>query len=244
MSRYIENRKAMNALLSTALVTMMVFVAISIVINFSNPLIAKGSALQSIKDGESVMSYLDNYVQETAKDGAGAGRSFSFSTSAKDYTVLASEDSIRLKYDAPFEVLEYFSRQKNGNKMTIAGSDVACNQSGSQLLMENTHLLVALQKVGSPSSPTSIDTANNIANITQKDLGKAFTPSNSSVIIDDDSTTRAGTGYSEIMNSGTKLPLCVAHFYVNSTNVAHYDVYYILYAGADFLEVRVDNIKY
>jgi len=244
MLGYKKNRKAMNALLSTALVTMMVFVAISIVINFSNPLIAKGSSLQSIKDGENVMSYLDNYVQEVAKDGKGASRSFGFSTTAKDYTVLAGEDSIRLKYDAPFEVLEYFSRQKNGNKMTIAGSDVTCNQSGSQLLMENTHLLVAFQKVGSSSSPATIDTANNIANITQKDLGKTFTPSNSSVILDNDPTTRTGTGYSEIMNSGKSLPMCVAHFYVNSTNVAHYDVYYILYAGADFLEVRVDNIKY
>jgi hypothetical protein len=60
-------------------------------------------------------------------------------------------------------------------------------------------------------------------------------------VIDDNLLTTSGNGYSEISSSGQALPSCQVHFFMNST--VDYDIYYKLYAGADFFVVEVRNIR-
>ena len=125
--------------------------------------------------------------------------------------------------------------------MYISGNDVDCYENGN-ITMENSYLKAVFQRVDQSSPLSSINTANNILALEEKTYNTYIYPENTSILIDDDPSTAYGTGYSELSGSGKGLPVCQVHFYVNSSATS-YDVYYILYAGADFLVIDVRNVN-
>ena len=88
---------------------------------------------------------------------------------------------------------------------------------------------------------TAIVTDRLLLQLTEKTNNITTYVGNSSIVINEDPATSVGVGYSEISRSGTNLPLCQVHAFVNMTT--DYDVYYKLYAGADFLVIEVRNIS-
>jgi hypothetical protein len=103
-------------------------------------------------------------------------------------------------------------------------------------VMENSYLRAEFQKVNKSSN---IDTGKNILRLTEKQTGRSIDIVNSSIVIDGNIATSGGVGYSEILESGRNLPVCVVHVFVDSS--VDYDVFYKLYSGADFLttEIRI-----
>jgi len=65
---------------------------------------------------------------------------------------------------------------------------------------------------------------------------------NSSIVIDGNQSSSTGNGYSELLRSGTSLPECTVHFFINSTS-SDYDIFYTLYSGADFFVVDIRNVR-
>jgi len=118
--------------------------------------------------------------------------------------------------------------------MHIYGSDVFCDDTGN-ITMENSAVKIIFRK-----SVNSVDTSQIIINMTEKRSGDVISFTNSSVIIDSNESSVSGSGYTELLESGSNMPLCVLHAKINST--LSYDVFYTLYAGADFIEIRVENI--
>ena len=227
----------MNPTVSTIIITALVIVAIGIVLNIGNPIISKSQTSAQIQEAEEIMKHLDNYIKEIASEGNGSSRIFSFTASGGSFVADAREDSIQFKINGP-RTMEYLSRKKRGDLYTISGNDVDCSATANNLIMSNSRLNITFQKKGSSSGWVAINTSQNILNITQRDLGITVNFTNTSIMINDDSTTSNGTGYSEILRTGDNRPFCIAHFHINSS--VEYDIYYTLFAGADFLvqEVR------
>ncbi|MCD6092812.1 MAG: hypothetical protein J7J38_02205, partial [Candidatus Aenigmarchaeota archaeon] len=227
----------MNPTVSTIIITALVIVAIGIVLNIGNPIISKSQTSAQIQEAEEIMKHLDNYIKEIASEGNGSSRIFSFTASGGSFVADAREDSIQFKINGP-RTMEYLSRKKRGDLYTISGNDVDCSATANNLIMSNSRLNITFQKKGSSSGWVAINTGQNILNITQRDLGITVNFTNTSIMINDDSTTSNGTGYSEILRTGDNRPFCIAHFHINSS--VEYDIYYTLFAGADFLvqEVR------
>jgi len=227
----------MNPTVSTIIITALVIVAIGIVLNIGNPIISKSQTSAQIQEAEEIMKHLDNYIKEIASEGNGSSRIFSFTASGGSFMADAREDSIQFKINGP-RTMEYLSRKKHGDLYTISGNDVDCSTTANNLIMSNSRLNITFQRKGSSSNWVAINTSQNILNITQRDLGITVNFTNTSVMINGDSTTSNGTGYSEILRTGDNRPFCIAHFHINSS--VEYDIYYTLFAGADFLvqEVR------
>ena len=227
----------MNPTVSTIIITALVIVAIGIVLNIGNPIISKSQTSAQIREAEEIMKHLDNYIKEIASEGNGSSRIFSFTASGGSFMADAREDSIQFKINGP-RTMEYLSRKKHGDLYTISGNDVDCSTTSNSLIMSNSRLNITFQRKGSSSNWVAINTSQNILNITQRDLGITVNFTNTSVMINGDSTTSNGTGYSEILRTGDNMPFCIAHFHINSS--IEYDIYYTLFAGADFLvqEVR------
>ena len=236
----------MNPIFSTVLLLAIVIVAWSVVLSIGTPTIESTVTSTDIIETEQTLSYIDNYVREVVKEGSGATRIFKFSVGNNEYETIPGEEVVQFTKTAPSALFEYFSRIFIKNIMRIAGADVDCygadvDGDGSiDLVMENTFLKVGFQKVNKTTPLSSINTTTNIIYMKEKTYNNIVIPVNTSIVIDDDTSTSYGTGYSELLREKKNVPRCVIHFFVNST--VDYDVYYTLYAGADFLVIDIRNI--
>jgi len=239
-----------NPLVQNAILVFIVLFAIVLILTIGKPIIDRTQYTESFKQVELTFQKLDNYITEVASEPKGSRRKLSvsipFTQEGDEIRAIPGEDIIQYEFSAPLDILEYLSRRSKKNLLYIAGSDVTCNETASKIFMENTHLKMELKKVAYNSPLNSINTSEAILNITQKDQDVTIEPADSSIILDNDTATGWGDGYSEILKNVTNAPLCIAHFYVepSSSIVDSYDVYYILYAGADFVEVSVRNVKW
>ena len=227
----------MNPMFSILMVTALVVVSITLVLTVGGPIIEKSQITSQIQDAEIIIKHIDNHIKHVVNEGNGSSRIFSFSTKGGYFDVIPEQDVLQYRIEGP-NVFEYLSRKKVNDIYYISGNDVDCYESGNTLVMENTHLNITFNKTGSSGTWQSIDTTSSIISMTQKDSGITIQLSNTSLEINDNPVTASGNGYSEILKTGSGLPLCIVHFFVNSTN--DYDIYYTLFSGADFLvqEVR------
>jgi hypothetical protein len=230
----------MNPLFSVMIIVLVVFVAIAMILSFSNPAVQQAQKTTEIKEAEDAMKLLDSFITETSREGAGSVRiaRLDFSGSIQG---IAEEDAFQKEETAMEQVIEPFSRVLSGNLITISGNDVSCS-TGNNLVMENSFLRAEFQNIPRASPHSSITTSSNIIRLKEKTLNTEINLTNSSIVIDGNVTSHAGTGYSEILSAGENLPVCIVHFFVNSTP-AVYDAYYSLYAGADFLVLEVRNVR-
>lgn len=237
----IKKQKGLNSIISFVIVVLIATVATSLVLTASRDTIDTATGTTEIKDAEGVLRMLDNAILEVVSEGNGSSRLVEIST-VGSFRVLPDEDAIEYEtQDATG--FEYLSRVFQRNIAYVAGNDVSCESKDADgdgdddLVLENTFIRAVFNAVNKTANGTQINTTNNIISITEKKDSDTVIFSDSSVFIDGSSSV--GTGYSEIQKADTQMPVCTAHFFVNST--VDYDVFYRLYAGADFItaEVRV-----
>lgn len=236
-----------GTILSLVLVFAISLFAIMLVLNFGKPLIDTAKSSSEINDAEVTMKFMDNYLREVAREGNGSARKYSF-TAPKRFEALKEEDAVVFGGETFASLFDFNMRTRKENLLYIAGSDVTCKEADgnsdgvTDLIIENTFVRFAFNKTARATPYSGIDTNYAMLNMTEKTNGVSIIPVNSSIHIDDNSSSSYGIGYSELSRSGSALPFCTVHFFVNATAVS-YDVYYRLYAGADFLSVSVRNIR-
>lgn len=233
----------MDPLVSIILMTLFILVGIGLVITISNPVIEKAKSASSIQEAEVIMKQLYNHVISVENEGNGSSRKMSLDSRGGEYQISKEENSILYEISGP-SVFEYLSRKYNDGFFSISGNDVDCYESGDDIVIENSRISAIFQKVGNYFFWDTLDTATNIKNITQNDLGIGVSFSDSSILIDDNPSSSYGNGYSEILKDGTGLPVCIAHFMVNASSGDVYDVYYMLFAGADFIVQEIGGLPY
>ncbi|MBI5347020.1 MAG: hypothetical protein HZB66_00220 [Candidatus Aenigmarchaeota archaeon] len=228
----------MDSLISTVVVILIAVTSFSIVLTAGVPLIEK--SLDSIKfsEAEKIFSYIDNCINEVANEGPGASRILKFRTDAKNFRVSSQDNSIEVEMGTAAKLMDYYSRSIHGNIIQVSGNDMSCTNTTSAIAMGNSYISVILRHTPQASPMAVIDTSGIIANITEKRSGRSIAFADSSIAIDENEETSSGVGYTELVSQGRSL--CRAHAFVNST--VKYDVYYTLYAGADFLDIEIRNV--
>lgn len=236
-----------STILSLVMVFAIALAAILIALNFGQPIIDLAQTSSEIRDAEITMRFMDNYMREVAQEGNGSIRKYPF-TAPKRFEVLKDEDAIVFVGEGSPSLVDFNTRSKKENLLYIAGSDVNCREADgnsdgiTDLILDNTYVRFVFNKTARTDPFSNIDTNYAMLNMTQKSTGTSIIPVNSSIFIDDNSSSSYGNGYSELLRTGNNLPFCTVHFFVNSTP-AKYDVYYRLYSAADFLSVQIRNIR-
>ena len=183
-------------------------------------------------------------MREVAADGAGSARIISF-VAPRGFESVDEEDAVQFYVEV--SGLDYLSRTLNGDIIYIGGNDVNCERKDgdkdgdNDLVLENSFLKAVFNATEKAAPLQQLNTANNIVSVTEKTGNTTVRFANTSFVLGGDASTSAGTGYSEIRRQDSSAPLCDVHFFVNST--VDYDIFYRLYAGADFLSVEVRNIR-
>jgi hypothetical protein len=227
----------MSNLISAALVFLISLVAIALVLEVGMPIVNLARETSEIHDADSDLHFIDTYVRAVAREGKDSVRIFRF-TSPKQFESIPGEDAIQYSMETQTNFFDYLSRSFSGSFAYIAGSNVDCtekdmdNDGVADLVMENDKIIAVFRKING-----NIDTSDIIMKVTRKFDGSTAYVGNSSVVIDNNPFTSFGTGYTEISSNGLQKPVCRVHAVVRST--VDYDVYYTLYAGADFFVAEV-----
>ena len=219
---------------------LIIVVGITMVLGIGNPLINAALDTTKVNEAESAMKFLEHYTNEVASEGIGAAREAELVLPG-EFEVIPEEDSIEYEIITPARVIDHFTRKVEGNLIYISGSDVDCDDT-INLTMSNSFINITLNKITKTTPHSTINTQDNIISVIEKTHNTTAGLSNSSIIINDNLTSSYGTGYSEISRTGKQLPVCQAHFFIISS-YANYDVYYILYAGADFVVIDIRNVE-
>ncbi len=241
-----HNKGHIMSMFTYVLLFALVIFTISVVLIESKPIIESATTSVDIKNAENIMRMLDDAVREVTSEGANSSRILTFSA-PKRFESISGESSIEFETSVDSKSgADYFSRQVRNNLVYISGNDVYCSEKDANsdgvkdLVVENSFLSAAFKKVAKATPLSALDTSSNIIQLVEKTGNTTVTFVNTSIAIDNDANTSVGTGFSEILKIGSSLPSCTVHFYVNST--VRYDVYYKLYAGADFIVAEVRNI--
>ncbi len=225
----------MNYIVALVIVILIGVISISLVLNIGVPVLQVSQDANRFQEYEKNMRFLNNLIQDIAQEGVGASRVYRFDVENEDIEIMSDSNSIQLKFVSDANIQEYLSRKISGNLFLISGNDVSC-KTDSNISMENGFLKIELQKVSG-----IVNTSRNILSMTEKLSNKNMQINDSSIIINDDPSTSAGTGFSKLLRTGNGLPLCTTQFYVNSS--VQYDIFYTLFSGADFVVVEIKNVR-
>ncbi|MBI4174190.1 MAG: hypothetical protein HY517_00970 [Candidatus Aenigmarchaeota archaeon] len=234
--------KGVSTVLSVILLFVIVVIAVGMVLSIAQPVADSAVKQTEIKNAEDDLHFIDNYITTVAREGKDSARIYKFS-SPKSFESIPGEDAIEFTTDADINVIDYLSRKMSGNFVYVSGDNVNCQEKDGDgdgtidLVAENDKIRAVFRQV---ALDTAIVTDRLLLQITEKTRNITTYVGNSSIVINDDPSTSVGVGFSRLSRDGVNLPLCQVHAFVNST--VDYDVYYKLYAGADFLVVEVRNI--
>ena len=211
----------MNITVSWALVVLLIFLALSIVVISSFPLI-KGMKSQKafekmkniIREIKFVLSEIGN--NETRKIHIELPKALEIDAKG-DYIYARSDVTLLPK--------------KIDGIYYVPGSNAKCYETNKNVVLENRFLKVVFQK---PSN--FINTSSLLKYIQDKNTKNIIRFDESSVVIDEINETMYGYGSYEL-TVGNALPLCVFKVYVNAT--IPYVIYYRLFSGMDFLLIEV-----
>lgn len=232
----------MNTMLSLALLLIFVVLAMVLVLSIGRPAIDAAIKITDMKSAEDDLHFIDDYIRTVAREGKDSTRIFDFS-SPKAFESIPREDAIQFAAEGKTPIVEYFSRMISGNFVYIGGNNVQCQEKDGDgdgtvdLVAENDKIRAIFRRV---TATSALNTSSILTRLTDKTNNVNISIGNSSIVINEDYSTSSGVGYTEIGRSGLNLPVCYVHLFVNST--LDYDVYYKLYAGADFLVIEVRNI--
>jgi Tfp pilus assembly major pilin PilA len=226
----------MDQMLAYIIIILFAIVGIVSVLNLGLPAVQSTQDMVQYSEAQRDMKIINNYITEVAAEGPGSSRLLKYDSKSQ-MDVIKDEEAVQFMMPSGAEIVSHLSRKISNNIIYISGNDVSCD-SGGNLSMENSYLRVEFQKISG-----TINTQNNILLINEKTNGNIIYPINTSVLIDGNPATAYGTGYSELANEGSNLPVCYASFYVNSSAGIKYNIVYKLYAGADFLVAEVHNIR-
>ena len=232
----------MDSIISVIVLLVIAVASIGIALSIGRPLIDSTVKTSDIKNAEDDLHVINDYVRSAAREGKDSVRIFKF-TSPKDFKSIPGEDAVQFSTQSPVQFVDYLTRTISGDLIYISGNDANCQQKDGDddgtvdLVAENNIIKAVFRKVASGTLKTN----SLITRITDKTNNVTAFIGNSSIVINEDPSTSTGTGYTEISNSGQNLPLCQIHVFVNTTTL-DYDIYYKLYAGADFISMEVRNI--
>lgn len=231
-----------NTMLSVAILLILIVMTIFLVLSIGNPIVDAAVKATEFKSAEDDLHFIDDYIRSAAREGKDATRVFSF-TSPKAFESIPREDAIQYSAEGVSSVVEYFSRIFSGNFVYIGGNNVQCQERDADgdgttdLVAENEKIRAVFRRI---TATSALNTSSVLTRLMDKTNNVNISIGNSSIVINEDYSTSSGVGYTEIGRSGLNLPVCQVHLFVNST--LDYDVYYKLYAGADFLVIEVRNI--
>ena len=250
IKKLLRSRKGVDPFISYAIIILVAFTAIGIIIFIGVPAIERSREAANLNEAMLNMRLLDNAIREVASEGLGALRSVLLRMSAGELKVNSDSNTISYTLDIKTGIISPGAIIEDGNLiLTASGSTAKALEKDfdgdgtTDFVLENEIIRVVVLKNGSSTSNVTINTSKLIKMVNYKDTNVNVTFDDTKIILDSESETSVGTGYTELQASGENLERAVAIAHVYSDEV-NYDVVISLPRRADFVELKIQNAYY
>lgn len=235
-----HNRNKKGAIWVSAVIYVLIgVVVLTIVIEAGVPLIKKLQERSDVNRARNTFTAIDQQIQEVAKEGQGSQRVVPLEVS--EGTVRVEDNKLRWKIETTSKIIEPKTRIELGNLVIASDVDVSAAEHASSFIIQNSKILVNFTKFGSQSNQTTVNTSAMINYVTFKDTGSSTTGT-FTFFINQNGSSANGTGYSELLQTGTGLASATLKTHVNST-IYDYDLLLSLDSKADFIRATIENFK-
>ncbi len=245
MMKLKHKKKSKGDLIAGALSVAIIIASTIIVVNTITPIIQQGQTLQSFNDAKQVLTTIDSAVNEIMLEAPGSKRSLSFNMPKGRLIVAGAEDRIKLRIEN-IDLLEAGVTVEESNILITGGARIDSYErdiggdSDTDLVLENAAVLFSVEKRGSSSSWTSVNTTTIISRIQNVRTGVNITPT-SGIFINDLDNSSYGTGYTELAAPTTADSRAIRVF-VNASSGMQYEAIFTLQAAKDFVDLQVKRI--
>jgi hypothetical protein len=223
-------------MISWVIVIAIIVAGTALAITSTQPALKQIETSIQITNAEQAMNRLYDAITSVRSEGIGSSRVIAIP--GGDWKSLPASDQIELRIAT--DTMEPGTRKIADKISWIAGPEANCYEGSwkgkAAFVLENSFVKVYLSKVNG-----TLNTTQNIMAMTSKTTNKTIEPTDSSVIIDSNTDSSTGTGFSE-MRIGNNQASCRTHFFIDSVPF-DYDIFYTLYSAADFLVAEVRNIN-
>lgn len=235
-------RKAVSPLLAGALYVGIVSVAILIVVQTGSPAITKMQDIAAVDQAKDSFAVLDKVIQDVASEGRGSTRVVPVQIKKGDVIIDSSNDWIEYGLDTNAEMISPRTRRSVGNLIFGANTNVLVTDNGTDIVIENEHLIAIFNKTGNSTDFAPVNISTAVKSIYVKDTNMTF-DGVIRVRIDNLASNEVGNGYVYAEETGARLARGRIIVHVNNTD-ADYNVYFTLESGRDHLnEISVRNFN-
>lgn len=240
--RIFRNKKG-DIWVSAIMYILIISLAIVMIIKVGMPIIDKMKDKSSFDKAKETMLVIDKTINEVANEGEGSQRIIP--VEVRDGKIILNPDEIGWELQTKTQVLDERSNIRYGNLMISSNANVKTIETNQSYIMqtsiEGDIFNVSIRKIGSKDSYSNITTSDLIESIYYdgEKLNGTF-----NFLVNSDSDSGIGTGYTELIPSGNNTGLgrakVIAH--IESTPYT-YDLEFTLESFADYLTVELKNVR-
>jgi len=213
------------------------------------PAVQQLQATAAVDKMKTTLSDLDKVIREVATEGTGSKRTVYLSSEPGELVINGSSNTITWELETDAPIISPRTSQTFGNLVVgsnletsvTEGTYTRISPSVPAFIVENSRLIVYINRIGSSSSHASMATNNLVLAIYNKDLSTWIeNPGFMDITIDDETNSRQGTGYTEADEAGENLPFGKIKAFMDTTYI-DYNIYFILESEADFITIEAEE---
>lgn len=224
--------------ISAVLYILIAVAVLVIVLEAGIPVIKGLREKATFSRAKETMISLDQQIRDVASEGLGSQRVVPLDII--DGKMSVEDNKLRWKLETETKILEPRTKISQGNLVITSDVDVSAAEKGNSFILENSKILVNFSRIGSQSSFASINTSNLINYFEFKD-SNARTNGTFSFSVNNSQATSTGTGYTQLLDSGSGLVGARVVAHVNTTNF-DYDIEFRLDSKSDFVRAELKNV--
>jgi hypothetical protein len=236
-------------ILTSVIIIMIVAGSSIIAVNMITPTIEEGKSFQAFNEAKKTMEAIDAAINQIIYEAPGARRVIDVNLQKGKMVVSGADEKIKIRLD-DVKMFTPGLRKEEGNILVTSGAQVESyekdvnNDGVTDLVLENSAILFAVKKIGTPSSYGFVNTSTMITLIRNKRLGLDIYNPRSGIFINNSIPTSFGTGYTELAQLSESIASSSIHIYVNATNAnVSYDGIFSLGPSQDFIEFYVTHVS-
>ncbi|MBI2133759.1 hypothetical protein HYU11_03700 [Candidatus Woesearchaeota archaeon] len=225
--------------ISVVIYVLSIIIVMVLVLEAGIPILNKLNDKNTFKKVKDTMISLDQHIVDIANEGQGSQRVIPLEVPNGDIEI--KNEKMIWKIETGTKLMEPRSRVTQGNLVISSEVDVSAKEYPGSYIIENSIILINITRQGAQENWTNVDTGALI-NYTEFKEQTARTAGTFSFILQNNPSSALGTGYTRLVEQGTKLTTGVVITHVNSTSY-EYDLKISLDSKSDFFRASIENFR-
>lgn len=234
--------KGQSSTVSAVVIAAVTLGAVGVVLNVANPAINQARDAATVEQATTFMNDVEDAIRATASEGEGSTRTISLNFDRGEFYLNTTTNTFSYNLETKARPISPQTRTKIGDVYIASNADVSVTKATRNgkdcYLMENDVVEACIRNNGTAESSEEINTTALVTHYEVKDSSTEI-DLDPKIELNNIHDSSYGTGYTEARELGNRLSNGEVIAHVDAANGFSYRVLYELYAGSDFISIRV-----